>query len=358
MTRATAHLRHACAVLPLAAALWAPVQAQIVVGNSVFPRAGDTLHYALDRNPGPAIQVTPPGFHVWDFSSLQKQTTWTETLRPASSSSGFEFFSGATLVYTQTGPASVNFPLLPGSNGSEAFLKVTDNAVSLMGFYGGSDAGHLGVGAVVRPALDCAVIPPDPACVPDLRTVFMTRYKVPLQLLAAPTQFFDIRASSASVLQEYPPALIPGLVNIPYTDLRVRVTVSSTTAVDGAGTLLLPGGSFEALRERTRTIVELRLDAQVPPLGWLDITDPHARAAIPDVRWGTWEQYTYRYFDALSKESLATTYSPIALVDMADSFAVEQVRFKDLAPVPEPQTAVMLLLGLIGLSRVVPKTRV
>lgn len=330
----------------LAAVLLGPLsaQAQIVVGNSVFPNVGDTLHYALDRNPGPAIQVTPPGgVQAWDFSSLEAQTRWVETLRPASTGAGAEFFGDATLVYTQTGPASVNFPLLPGSNGSEAYLKVSDNAVSLLGFHGGSDAGHLGVGAYVN---FCAV--GDLACTPDSRTEFMTRYRTPLVLTWAPKNFFDIRQTLSRVDELYPAAPIQGLSVFPYDLLRVRAEVSSVSLITGFGTLLLPGGSFEVLREQTRTIVTLTLDGRVPPLGFLDLTD-HAETAIPDAHWGSWEQYTYRYFDADSKESLAITYSPIARSGLADATAIEQVQFKYLAAVPEPQTAVLLVVGLAGL---------
>lgn len=358
MIRTSTSRRAACAAtLSLVAALLSPLdaQAQISVGNSVFPSAGDTLHYALDRSPGPAIQVTNPGSGwTWDFSSLAWHATWIETLRPAATGTGAEFFGGATLVYTQTGPASVNFPLLPGSNGSEAYLQVTDSAVKLLGFHGGSDAGHLGVGAFVTPQATCAWdANPTP---PDLRTAFLTRYD-PLELTWAPKNFFDIRAGNAGVIEEYPATDIPGLSNVyPFTYLRICAGESSVTIVNASGTLLLPGGSFEVLREATRSFVELRLHAYVPPLGWLDVTDI-AVTALPDVRWGTWEQYTYRYFDADSKESLATTYSPIALYGQADPSAIEQVRFKNLAAVPEPETATLLLVGVIGLIRLGRKAR-
>ena len=323
----------------------------------MFPSAGDTLHYALDRSPGPAIEVTNPGSGwTWDFSSLAWHATWIETLRPAATGTGAEFFGDATLVYTQTGPASVNFPLLPGSNGSEAYLQVTDSAVKLLGFHGGSDAGHLGVGAFVTPQSNC---PWDPNCTPDLRTAFLTRYD-PVELTWAPKYFFDIRARNAGVIEEYEFSAtdIPGLSDVfsTATYLRIRAAESSVTTVNASGTLLLPGGNFEVLRETTRSFVELRLDAYVVPLGWLDVTDI-ATTAIPDVRWGTFEQYTYRYFDADSKESLATTYSPIALYGQADPSAIEQVRFKNLAAVPEPETAPLLLVGVLGLSRLGRKAR-
>jgi len=344
------------ATLSLVGVLLSPsvAQAQITVENSVFPNAGDTLHYALDRSPGPEIVSTPPGFGwVWDFRSLAWHATWVETLRPAATGAGAEFFGDATLVYTQTGPASVNFPLFPGSNGSEAYLQVTGSAVTLLGFHGGSDAGHLGVGAFVTQPSTCAW---DASPTPGLRTAFLTRYD-PLELTWAPKNFFDVRQGNAGVIEAYPATDIPGLSDVfPFTYLRICAAASSVTTVNASGTLLLPGGSFEVLREATRSFVELRLDAYVPPLGWLDVTHL-ATTAIPDVRWGTWEQYTYRYFDAVSKESLATTYSPIAIYGAADSGVIEQVRFKNLAAVPEPRTATSLLVGVIALSRLGRKAR-
>jgi hypothetical protein len=348
----------ACAApLSLIGALLLPlvVQAQVTVGNSVFPQAGDTLHYALDRSPGPEIQIGPAGFgETWDFSSLAWQTTWNETLRPAATGTGAEFFGDATLVYAQTGPASVNFPLLPGSNGSEAYLQVTNDEVRLLGFHGGSDAPQLGVGAFVKSTEACNG---DPSCTPDLRTVFMTRY-APLALTYAPIQFFDVKLHSGYVLEEYPGIDVQGF---PFTadSFRIRVNTNRFQYVDAIGTLVLPNGnSFEVLRRRTTEQVEVRLDANVRPLGWLDVTDLAIQYGIgPDVRWGPWEQYTFDFIDALFKETLATTYSPIAPDGQADMTAIEQVRFVNLAYVPEPQTAPLLLAGLIALRRLARKSR-
>jgi hypothetical protein len=336
-------------------------QAQITVGNSVFPQAGETLRYAIDMSPSPTITVTPPGgFQTWDFSSLKPSSTWVETLQPAASSAGAEFFPGATLVYTQTAPAAARFPMLPGSNGAQVFLQVTGNRVNLTGFYGGSDAGYLGVGAYAAP--QCGESDP-PQCGGDLRTVSMTRYRQPLALMSAPTQFFDIRSSVGQFSEIYPPALIPALIDVPYTALQVSsygpVGVASSTVVDAFGTLLLPGGSFQVLREKTTLTVALKLEARVQAgtlVTWYDFTDRLA-AANPDVHWGVWQQVSYRYFDNVSKESLAITRSPIALASGGDSggadpLAIESVQFKNLSPIPEPQSAWLFLVGLSGTALV------
>lgn len=356
----------------LASALLAPIaaQAQILVGNSVFPRAGDTLHYALDTSPtGPASQVTPPGFgqQPWDFSKLKATTTWTETLRPAATGAGAQYFTDATLVYTQTGPASVNFPLVPGSIGTDAYLQVTDSAVKLLGFYGGNDALYSGVGAYV-------VGNPNGPVPLGAATDFLTRYTqyvvgtavsvggTPIQLRWAPTNFFDIRQMSANTLETYPVSAIPGPLPFSADQFRLRVGLSAITIVDGYGTLVLPGGgNFEVLREKTTTYVETLVDAHIPPLGWLDVTDITAQyGALPDVHLGVWQQTTYRYFDAESKESLATVYMTARDPSQpSNTFteSVEQVQFKNLAPVPEPQTAVMFLAGLTALWGWARKTR-
>lgn len=359
------------AALLFAGALLAPiaVQAQITVGNSVFPRAGDTLRYALDINPtGPASQLTPPDFNhqLWDFSNLKASTTWTETLKPAATGAGAQYFTDATLVYTQTGPTSVNFPLVPGSNGTEAYLQVTDSAVKLLGFYGGNDALYSGVGAYV-------VGNPNGPVPAGAATDFLTRYTqyvvgevsvggTPIQLRSAPTDFFDIRQISANTSEAYPGSAIPGYLPFSAEQFRLRVGLSAVTAVYGYGTLLLPGGgSFEVLREKTTTSVETRVDARISPLGWLDVTDIAAQyGALSDVHLGVWQQTTYRYFDAESKESLATVY--MTTLDPSRDIntfteSVEQVQFKNLAPISEPQTAVLFFAGLTALWGWARKTR-
>ena len=49
--------------------------AQITITNSIFPVAGDTLHYLIDNQPV-GIVMTAPGFDQhWDFSNLQASGT-------------------------------------------------------------------------------------------------------------------------------------------------------------------------------------------------------------------------------------------------------------------------------------------
>jgi len=232
-----------------------------------------------------------------------------------------------------------------------AYLRVTDNSASLLGFHGGSDAGLVSVGATVRPSKQSNNVP---GCTVDNGAVFMTRY-TGLKLLSASKQFFDIRTPIASVMEQYVGAVVPSFSQIPYTQLRDHVAVSDITAVDGIGNLLLPGGSFDVLRERTSTVVEMRVDALVSSLGWIDIAV--LGGALPGVRLGAWEQTSYRYFDAVSKESLAITYPAIAPFGQGNPLAIDQVQFNNLAPVPEPQWLALWLAGLWLRLRLVPPRR-
>lgn len=163
-------------------------------------------------------------------------------------------------------------------------------------------------------------------------------------------------------MENYPGfAIAPGVLPLNAEEFRHRASITAVTAVNGSGTLLLPGGgSFEVLRETTRTSVDIRVDAYILPLGWLDVTEVSMQyGAFPDVHLGVYQQTTYRYFDAASKESLATVYmSVLDLGDPGDVFEkVEQVQFKNLAAVPEPQTAVLFLAGLTALWGWARKTR-
>lgn len=342
-----------CAMLAMAV-VCGSAQAQITIGNSVFPQVGTVLHYGLDASPGAAITVTPPGVgQRWDFSSLVPETTWTETLRPAGTGAAAPYFANANLVYTQTAPASARFALLPGSNGAEAYLSVTGTRVSLLGFGAGSDALGLGLAAYVNPqAVDC-----NPVCSDDTSQAFVTRVASPgLEQNWAPKQFFDARFGAFGMDEVYPFVALPGLSTLggPGQALRLVTRISTETVVDASGSLTLPGGdSFNVLRQRTFTSVSLRLDAKVELVPgfaiWTDVTE-QIKQDLPHLNWGLWEQYSYRYADATSAESLAITYGPIARFNEGDSLAIQSVQFKHLAPVPEPSTLSLLLAGALVLA--------
>lgn len=211
---------------------------QITITNSVFPVAGDTLFYAVDNAPS-GIVITPPGAdQKWDFSGLQKTFTQQEIYRDASEGSAYASFPNATLVIQ-------NDSML----GPESYLRVTPQQVTLLGFSGG---GPLTLGI-------------------DLDVIFSP----PLVQQRAPVKFFDITNSNSNILVAFPADLLPGGGQLPVSpdSIRVRVSISNLDVVDGWGTLTIPGGTYEVLRERRTTYTETRIDAKIQPIGWLDVTD-------------------------------------------------------------------------------------
>ncbi|MCB0583009.1 MAG: hypothetical protein KDD10_27275, partial [Phaeodactylibacter sp.] len=106
--------------------LLSPGKAQITITNAVFPAAGDTLFYALDDQPDALVMTAPGGGQQWDFTNLQPSLAWEEVFQDAGTGSVSGSFPSADLVSR------------PGNGNVEAYLKVSAQDVSLLGFSGGS----------------------------------------------------------------------------------------------------------------------------------------------------------------------------------------------------------------------------
>ena len=90
--------------------------------------------------------------------------------------------------------------------------------------------------------------------------------------------------------------------------LRIRYTFDRLDVVDAWGTITIPGGIYDVLREKRTEVSELRLDAKLGFLDWFDITDIALQVAGLE-QLGVDTTITYNYFDEESKE-------PIAVVTM------------------------------------------
>lgn len=229
------------ALSALALAAGTAAFAQITVTNATFPAAGDTLRMAVDYSPSVInVVYTPPGFGLtWDLSGLQAAETKNFVYRPAAAGLVGGQVPGAELVMTSP------------PNPAEYYYNVTGTEFALQAYHG------------IAPY--------------DVTTSQVFAYLPPLRERAAPLNFFDIRVSSSGILKyllpsDFPPALIAGL---PFTadSLRYRVAVNSLESVDAYGTMTIPDGSYSVLRQKRTAYRETRLDAKVPPLGWLDVTD-------------------------------------------------------------------------------------
>lgn len=270
----------------------AGLYAQITVTSATFPVAGDTLKMAIDNSPAGIVALTPPGGNqTWDFSSLEADATQNIIYRPASEGS-----VGAQL------PDAVLFTHpLPNP---EEYYKATPSTIEFMAHNG-----------------------PDPY---DIGFNALFNYHPPVVERRAPVNFFDIHQISSGLLEPFPPEVFPPafLAALPVTpdSLRYRIAISRLDVVDAWGSLSIPGGTYNVLREKRTLYRESRMDAKVSPLGWLDITDVVIQSAgITSL--GVDTITSYYFHNDVEKEPIA-----IVTLNNAQSFAT-QVMFKNSAVV-------------------------
>lgn len=246
--------------------------AQITITNTVFPAAGDTLRYAFGAQAGAfAMVVTPPGGNqVWDLSGLQSTQTWNQVMKSPQSGTAFSSFPGASAMYN------------PFGSTTEAYVKVSTNTVRQMGYFG-SDPTGIGLNLVFK-------------------------YGGSLDDTWAPMNFFDIHQGSGSISTTFSSNIVPApiLDQLPIVpdSLRLRIATTRLDVVDAWGTMQIPGGSFEVLRKKQTDYRETRMDAKVPFLGWLDVTDIALQSAgIAGL--GVDTLVSYHFLNNQSKESIA-----------------------------------------------------
>ncbi len=272
------------------------LSAQITITSATFPAAGDTLRMAIDYAPPSGIAVfTPPGGNqVWDLSDLEADATQEIVFRSASEGNVGAQVPGAEL-----------FAVL--SPATESYYNVTDTKFELQAYHG--------------------ILPY------DLVSNNIFEYYPPLPERRAPMNFFDISANSSGFLELFLPLAFSPLLminlaavtnNAQIDSMRYRVAISEISAVDGYGTMSIPGGNFDVLREKRTQYTETRIDAKIPPLGWLDITDNAIQAGFYGL--GVDTTVAYYFHNDVAKEHIAI----VTLNNQQN--AVTQVVFKNTTP--------------------------
>jgi hypothetical protein len=247
-------------------ALAGSLSAQITVTNAAFPAAGDTLRVAFDTTSA-GIVITPPGGgQTWNFSALTAAFTRTSVVKPASAGENAAAFPSATLV-------------LEGQNG-DSYYRVTPSVYELIGFDGNDPAG-LGVPVI-------------------------TAFNPPIQERRSPLNFFDINTANGALLVPFAanqlPQAILNLLPIVPDSIRIRLNSNRTDLVDGWGTLTIPGGTYDVLRERRTQYSDTRVEVKIGVFPWTDVT---ALIPLPDVGLGRDTTLTYNFFSNTAKEPIA-----------------------------------------------------
>ncbi len=269
----------------LAFGSWLP--AQIIVTNATFPAAGDSLKTATDLTPTGIIITPPGGPATWDFTGLAPNVNQVTTFQVASEGSAFADFSSAELVTI-------------GQGGAETYYDVSATSFDNLGFFGSDPTGGLPVQTSFK------FSPP----VPERRAPlhFIDNYLAETSLNIA----LPIDSALAAILAQL--GLPAGLAD----SIRIRVTASRYDLVDAYGSLAIPGGNYDVLREKSTEYRSTSLDIHTF-LGWIDVTAQAGGAA----GLGVDTLVTYNFISNTEKE-------PIAVVQMDNSGSVvQQVEYKD-----------------------------
>ncbi len=265
-------------------------RAQITITTDDFPVVGDTLFTAVDNLPANIDLQPTNGEHSWDFSSLQAPFTRRRVVREASQAPAAALFPNADVVMES------------GTTG-DGYYNVSNGRFELVGFFG---TDPLGLGFEVA-------TPFSPAYVER----------------RAPLNSFDVNQMESALLFAFNPDDLPVDIfdQLPVTpdSLRVRVAIDRLDIVNGYGTLTIPGGIYDVLREKRTEIRETRIDAKLPFVGWNDITDIVIELVdMPELtdQLGQDTLITYHFFSNEAKE-------PIAVVTAdADGQNVTSVEYK------------------------------
>ncbi|HMQ50059.1 MAG TPA: T9SS type A sorting domain-containing protein [Saprospiraceae bacterium] len=274
-------------ILFLLVGMMEPFMAQITITNELFPHAGDTLFTAVDNLPSGIDPGVPGGGQVWNFTTLQAPFTRQSILFNPADGPGGSTYPSATFYATIEG-------------NTIGYFRTTKNSVSLLGFYG-FDPLDLGI-EVVSPL--------EPALI---------QQRAPMTYQG--TYQAESNLSLPFATDDLPSGVLDGL---PFTpdSLRMRIHLERSDATDAWGTMTIPGGIYDVLREKRIETREIRVDAKIGPFPWVDITDVIAQLLNMEDLFNQTET-SYYFFSDESTEPIA-----VVTMDIDNPNAVARVEFK------------------------------
>lgn len=109
-----------------------------------------------------------------------------------------------------------------------------------------------------------------------LRLPIVAKFLQPVLERRAPLAFNTTNRNTSSFVVAFSVDILPDtlLATLPIRpdSLRVRFQTDRQDKTDAFGTLLIPGGSYDVLRERRYEVTDTKIEAKVNPLPWLDVT--------------------------------------------------------------------------------------
>lgn len=151
----------------------------------------------------------------------------------------------------------------------------------------------------------------------------VARFLQPVLERRAPLNFNTTNRNQSNFVVAFSSDIIPdtllSLLPIRPDSIRVRFQTDRQDRTDAFGTLLIPGGSYEVLRERRYEVTDTKIEARINPLPWLDITSliltGQQRPRDTTIR--------YYFWSNLSKE-------PIAVLTTNDVDSITLAEYKYL----------------------------
>ncbi len=209
------------------------ISAQTTITNTSFFQMNDILYTSNDDIPNVDLGTTG-GNQTWDYSSLSSTQVDATEVFPATSGMGGAAFPQAD-VY-------INFL------GGELYLQINTNEIKQIGFVGAM-AGF------------------------DVNTAFNPQGNFRRAPINYQDSFTDENGIAFTIAAEDIPFL--DSLELPVNPDSIRVTQIFTTEyeADAWGTMTIPMGTFDVLRMRRLQTTTTQIEAFVPFLNWIDVTD-------------------------------------------------------------------------------------
>lgn len=262
---------------------------QITITNAVFPKVGDTLYSAVDVNPE-GIMITAPGpDQRWMYDRLMSQERLTAEVRDARDGGAYAAFPNADQV-------------IDLGTGAERYYRVLNDRIEELGYRG------------IDPIFNAVEL--------------LAFYQQPYIIQRAPINFEDANMMQSVLVIPYAYDELPDSITSQFPlpispdSVRLKVTIDRTDEVDAWGSMEIPAGQYDVLREKRTEIRRSAVEAKIIGLGgWFDITQTLV-TLLPDP--GVLDNdtlVTYNYFSNTSKE-------PIAVVSLDNAGEPFRVDFK------------------------------
>ena len=242
---------------------------QITIDNSTFPVAGDTLFTIVDADANVAFEEAGADV-TWDFRSLSGPFARETRFLEASQGTAPENFPDADLV-------SIS------ANAQEIYYQSFNNKIIELG-----RAGEFVPGFDIPVAFDEN---------PTFRR--------------APISFGDVDDDRTEASVDLGADIIPDELldqiefDLDFDSIRITLIVDSESIVDAWGTVQLPDGDYEVLRDKVTSNTETKLFIKAGFLGWVDVTGLVGNLeGFGDV-FGDVTTTIYNYYSANDKEIIA-----------------------------------------------------